>query len=86
MGAANKIDKQIHEYLDLLNNKQKKAVLTVVKTFVDEQAYDIWEDATFMAELDRRTALYESGKAKVLTLDELEASTKVAYQKGSRKG
>jgi hypothetical protein len=34
--------------------------------------HELWEDAAFIAELDRRTAEYESGKSKVLTLDELE--------------
>lgn len=33
----------------------------------------IWQDKTFIAEWDRRTAEYEKGKAKTLTLDQLEA-------------
>jgi putative addiction module component (TIGR02574 family) len=78
MSAATRLDKQINDYLIQLNNKQKKAVLTVVKTFAEEQENDIWCDSELIAELDRRTAEYESGKAKVLTLDELNS---VIHQK-----
>jgi putative addiction module component (TIGR02574 family) len=86
MNAATKLDKQINDYLIQLNNKQKKAVLTVVKTFAEEQEDEIWEDSAFITELDRRTAEYESGKAKVLTLDELEARVrKVHKSKGKSK-
>ena len=81
MGAVKAIDKQINSYLGQLNEKQKKAVLTVVKTFADEQsAYDYWEDESFVAELDKRTAEYEAGKAKVFTLAELEAGARKAYK------
>jgi len=80
MSAVTKLDKQINDYLIQLNDKQKKAVLTVVKTFAEEQENEIWEDAAFVAELDRRTAEYEGGKAKVLTLDELEAKVRNAHK------
>ena len=76
MSAATKLDKQINDYLLQLNDKQKKAVLTVVKTFAEEQGNKLWEDSAFIAELDRRTAEYESGKSKVLTLNELETNVK----------
>jgi len=76
MSAATKLDKQINDYLLQLNDKQKKAVLTVVKTFAEEQENEIWGDTAFIAELDRKTAEYESGKVKVLTLDEIEASVR----------
>jgi hypothetical protein len=81
MSAATVIDKQINNYLEQLNIKQKKAVLTVVKTFAEEQDdYDYWGDASFVAELDRRTAEYESNKAKVYTLDEMEATAGKSYR------
>jgi len=86
MSAATKLDKQINDYLLQLNNKQKKAVLTVVKTFAEEQESEIWGDAAFIAELDRRTVEYESGKAKVLTLNELEARVRKGHKsKGNSK-
>lgn len=87
MGAVKAIDKQINNYLGQLNEKQKKAVLTVVKTFVDEKAApDYWEDESFVAELDKRTAEYESGKAKIVTLAELEARARKAYKAKKKSG
>ena len=84
MSAATKLDKQINDYLIQLNDKQKKAVLTVVKTFVEEQENELWEDAAFIAELDRRTMEYEGGKAKVLSLDELETRVRKAHKSSSK--
>jgi predicted transcriptional regulator len=43
MNAANSVDEEINQYLPHLNAKQKQAVLTVVKTFVEEQA-DWWDE------------------------------------------
>ena len=80
MRAAN-IDKQINTYLEQLNPKQKQAVLSVVKTFAENRHEDdLWEDKTFIAELDRRSAEYESGKATVLTLDQLEAGARKSFK------
>lgn len=80
MRTATKLDKQINDYLLQLNDKQKKAVLTVVKTFAEEQEDEVWGNSAFIAELDRRTTEYESGNAKVFTLDELEARVRKAHK------
>jgi hypothetical protein len=61
--------------------------LTVVKTVAEEQDdCDCWADASFVAELDRRTTEYESGKAKVYTLDEIEAATRISYKAKKKSG
>ncbi|HTI10305.1 MAG TPA: hypothetical protein VL832_17175 [Puia sp.] len=66
MRTAISIDKQINTYLGQLNIKEKEAVLGVVKTFAETRHdNNLWEDKAFIADLDRRTAEYESGKAKV---------------------
>jgi hypothetical protein len=84
MRAAS-IDKQINTYLEQLNPKQKQAVLSVVKTFAENRHEDdLWEDKTFIAELDRRSAEYESGKATVLTLDQLEAGARKSFKAKAR--
>jgi hypothetical protein len=80
MAAIKAIDKQINNYLGQLNENQKKAVLTLVKTFADEKAYDYWEDESFVKELEKRTTEYETGKAKVFTLSELEAGARKAHK------
>ena len=85
MGTAISIDKQIYKYVTQMNVKEKEAVLGIVKTIVEKQPGDPWEDEAFIAEMDRRTAEYESGKAKVLTLDQLEAGARKAYNKAKAK-
>jgi putative addiction module component (TIGR02574 family) len=71
MGVARTIDKQINQYLGKLNTKQKQAVLTVVKTFAEEEN-EMMEapgeyTPAFKAELDKRYADYKSGKSKTVT-------------------
>ena len=66
------VEKQIGTYLSLLNAQQKKAVLTVVKKIAAaQQDYgNIWEDKDFVKEIDRRTAEYENGTAKLNKFEE----------------
>jgi hypothetical protein len=40
----------------------------------------LWNDENFNTELDNRTAEYESGKIKQLTLDELENNARKSYK------
>lgn len=82
MRVAKSLDKRISGYLSHLNIKQKEAVLTVVKTFAEEET-DAWKDKDFIAELDRRTTEYESGKAKTYTLEQMEANA-LRYHKIQR--
>ena len=85
MGAAKLLDRQINNYLLQLNTRQKKAILSVAKTFIEEQENDVWGDEEFIAELDRRTTEYESGKAKILSLNELESKVRKAYKAKQKK-
>lgn len=82
MSAAT-LDKQITSYLGLLNVSQKKAVLSVVKNFADAYPVtDIWKDEeSFIAEMDRRVHEFETGKVKVVTLEEMEAQAREAFRK-----
>ncbi len=43
MNVAKSLDEEITQYLPRLNAKQKKTVLTVVKTFMDDQK-DWWDE------------------------------------------
>ena len=43
MNTAKSVDLEIAQYLSYLNAKQKKTVLTVVKTFAEEQK-DWWDE------------------------------------------
>lgn len=68
MSSTSAVDKQISTYLKRLNMEQKKAVLTLLKSYakVNEEKH------SFEQELERRISDYESGKAKVYTMEEAE--------------
>jgi hypothetical protein len=86
MGVAKKLDQQINDYLGQLNPKQKKAVLTVVKTFAEEQLEsDLWEDKEFVAEMNKRFEEMESGKVRLHTLEEAETYARQSYKNKKRK-
>jgi len=68
MNAA-KVDKEINGYLSSLNLKQKKAVLTVVKTFAESQDDSGYSDE-FKKELDSRYEEYLNG-GELLTREEV---------------
>lgn len=60
MNTAATLDKQINNYLGVLNTRQKKALLTVAKTFAEEQPENNYADE-FKAELDSRYEEYKNG-------------------------
>lgn len=79
------IDRQINNYLEHLTAKQKKAVLTVVKTFAEEQEeYDHWKDKEFFAEMERRSKEMESGAVKGYTWEEVKQKARLAIKTKKR--
>jgi len=85
MDSAKILDKEINHYLSRLSPRQKQTILTVVKTFAETDEEDFWEDKNFLDKLDSRTAEYESGKIKPLTLTELENNVRKSYKLNSAK-
>jgi hypothetical protein len=85
MSEAKKLDDQISTYLAKLNDDQKKAVLTVVKTFAKEEEYDHWKDPSFVKEMETRYNDLKTGKDKGITLDQLEESARKNYKNKKRK-
>ena len=83
MLTANNIDKKITTLLPSLSTKQKKALLSVAKSYVEEEKY--WQDELFVKEMDRRTAEYESGETKCFTIDETIANARKAYAAKQKK-
>ena len=63
MRAVRVIDKEIAQYLPRLNDQQKEAVLSVVKTFAAEQK-DWWEEISKEQQeaIDRSLAEMKVGK------------------------
>jgi len=58
------LNKQINSYLEQLNARQKKAILTIAKTFAEEQEVIEYSDE-FKKELDRRYESYKGGEALI---------------------
>lgn len=82
MSAPTVIDKQISNYLIKLNNKEKKAVLGIVKTLAEKHIEDEqWDDDTYLKEMNKRFNDFETGKIKPLTLEEIESRARQAYKK-----
>lgn len=70
MNAATSIDKEIAQYLPRLNEKQKKTVLTVVKTFMEEQK-DWWDEISGEQQKAIDKALTEMKTGKLTPHDEV---------------
>jgi len=87
MSAATVLDKQINNYLVQLNTKQKKAVLTVVKTFVEyqDQEDSPWKDPAFVGELDRRVVEFRGGKIKGYTWEEVKQKARQSLKSRKKK-
>jgi hypothetical protein len=65
--AITTIDKQINNYLSILNIRQKKALLNVAKTLAQEQVNDYSDE--FKAELHSRYEEYKNGGTLVSEAD-----------------
>lgn len=70
MNAAATLDKEIAQYLANLNIKQKKTVLTVVKTFAQEQN-DWWDEIGQEQQHAIDQALAEMKAGKLTPQDEV---------------
>ncbi len=81
------LDKLINNYLVQLNTKQKQAVLTVVKTFAEEQVddFNLWKDEGFVTELDKRMEELESGKVKGYTWEEVKQRARKSVKEKTNK-
>lgn len=70
MNTAISIDQEITNYLPQLNTKQKKTVLTVVKTFMNEQK-DWWDEISAQQQELIDNALAEVNAGKLISHDEV---------------
>jgi len=61
MGHAQSIDSKIAGYVSLLSAKRKKAVLTVVKTFAEDEV-DLWDEMPDEIKESVKKGLAESEK------------------------
>ena len=77
------IEKQINNYLPQLTVKQKKAVLTVVKTFADDENTNEYSDE-FKKELDSRYKEYLNGGKLVSEAEAGQRIKKIINGKSKR--
>ena len=77
MDTSASINKKIAVYLDQLNAGQKKTVLNVAKALVEAaHENDIWENESFVAEMEKRTKELENGSSKGYTWEEVKKKTR----------
>ena len=68
------IRERLHEYINAADDKQIKAIYTILEDKIVHEPYDWSKDKEFVAELDERVRRYEAGIDKGHTWEELEAS------------
>ncbi len=54
---------KLYDYIRVAEDKKVKAIYTILKAEIEE-AYDYWNGKEFIAELQKRSADYKSGKSK----------------------
>lgn len=64
MSAATLLDKEINEYLGHLNVQQKKVILSVVKTFAQDES-DWWDGVEESAKSSIERGLKQADQGKV---------------------
>ncbi len=79
MLTAKSIDKKITTLLTGLNIQQKKAVLTVVKTFAESKSTESKED-DYVIEMNNRFLEIENDQVKGFTIQQTISAAKKAYK------
>lgn len=81
MLSAGLLDEKITAYLGFLNTAQKRALLALAETFIEEhEVKSKLKDTSFNEEINKRFAEYEGGKIKPISLDSLEARVTTLYK------
>jgi hypothetical protein len=81
------LDKKISSNLPQLNTQQKKVIWSLIKCYLEsQQKNDLWEDKSYVVEMDRRFKEMESGKVKLHTINEAETHARKPYKSKKRKG
>ena len=75
--AVKDIRKEIKKSIDLADDKTVKMTYAMLEVEHKENA---WTGAAFIAEMDRRTHEYETGKAKLFTLEEMNDHARKSYK------
>lgn len=69
------IRKKLHDYIDSASDKKVKAFYTIIEEEVTDD-YDLLEDPSFLAEMDRRYENYKANPDAAKTWDEVKKSAR----------
>jgi hypothetical protein len=78
------IRQKLHHYIETAKDKKVKAIFAMVEEEIEETS-DYWEDKEFMAELEKREATYQNGKASVFTVTQAIAKARAGIKKVKNK-
>ncbi|WP_257957475.1 addiction module protein [Parapedobacter tibetensis] len=67
-----KIREKLYDYIRYADEKKVKAIYTMVEDEIEAKT-NLWEDPSFLEELDRRVDDFESGRVKASSWDEVKA-------------
>jgi hypothetical protein len=66
------IRQKLYDYIRVAEDRKVKAIYTMLEDEIEE-IYDYWNDKNFVAELNKRSADYKSGKVKGMSWDKAKA-------------
>jgi hypothetical protein len=66
------IRQKLYDYIRVAEDRKVKAIYTMLEDEIEE-IYDYWNDKNFVAELNKRSADYKSGKVKDMSWDKVKA-------------
>lgn len=67
--TTNAIRQKLYDYIRVAEDKKLKAIYTMLEGEIEE-TYEWCNDKAFMAQLDKRSAEYKSGKVKGVSWEE----------------
>ena len=74
---------KLYDYIRVAEDKKIKAIYTMLEGDIEQQ-YDYWNDKDFVAELNKRSADFKSGKIKGISWEEAKAQITGAGKKKSK--
>jgi len=66
------IREKLYEYIRVAEDRKVKAIYTMLEEEIEE-VYNYWNDKDFVAELDKRSSDYKSGKVKGVSWEKAKA-------------